>query len=181
MDLASGRIDIIAEGSPDRSYYRPRHSPEGSRIAVGVQGGNGWRTVLVDPSSGTVTDTIGPDDGANRFDAAWMPDGRSIVLTSSAGGLLHLERITLASGEVAAITQGTGAAVAPEPDPTVAPVTLLPTRNYFRPNGEPSGPISSYFAGEATSEVGLRAGLRRDVWASIAPDTRRLAPRGRRA
>ena len=125
VDLASGRIDIIAEGSPDRSYYRPRHSPEGSRIAVAVQSGNGWRTVLVDPSNGTVTDTVGPADGANRFGAAWMPDGRSIVLTSSAGGLLHLERITLANGETVALTQGTGAAVAPEPDPTDGSVYYL--------------------------------------------------------
>ena len=129
VDLASGRIDIIAEGGPDRSYYRPRHSPEGSRLAVSLQSGNGWRTVLVDPSSGTVTDTIGPDDGANRFDAAWMPDGRSIVLTSSAGGLLHLERVTVASGETVAITRGTGAAVAPEPDPADGSVYYLSLRS----------------------------------------------------
>ena len=48
--------------------------------------------------------------------------------------------------------------------------TLLPTRNYFRPNGEPSGPISSYFAGEATSEVGLKSGLRSDFWTALQPD-----------
>ena len=39
------------------------------------------------------------------------------------------------------------------------------------------GPVSRFFEGEATSEVGLEAGLRRDVWASVAPDTRELAPR----
>jgi cytochrome c-type biogenesis protein CcmF len=47
---------------------------------------------------------------------------------------------------------------------------LAPTRNYFRPNGEPSGPISSYFEGEATSEVGLEAGLRQDLWTAVQPD-----------
>jgi cytochrome c-type biogenesis protein CcmF len=49
---------------------------------------------------------------------------------------------------------------------------LAPTRNYFRPNGEPTGPISSYFAGEATSEVGLEAGLRQDFWTAVQPDIR---------
>jgi cytochrome c-type biogenesis protein CcmF len=37
--------------------------------------------------------------------------------------------------------------------------------------------VSRYFEGEATSEVALEAGLLRDVWISVAPDTRRLAPR----
>jgi cytochrome c-type biogenesis protein CcmF len=47
---------------------------------------------------------------------------------------------------------------------------LAPTRNYFRPNGEPSGPISSYFEGEATSEVGLEAGFRNDFWTAVQPN-----------
>jgi cytochrome c-type biogenesis protein CcmF len=47
---------------------------------------------------------------------------------------------------------------------------LLPTRNYFRPNGEPTGPISSYFTGEATSEVGLKSGLGSDLWTALQPD-----------
>jgi cytochrome c-type biogenesis protein CcmF len=47
---------------------------------------------------------------------------------------------------------------------------LEPTRNYFRPNGEPNGPISSYFAGEATSEIGLKSGLRSDFWTALQPD-----------
>src|SRR5688500_10846984 len=125
IDLASGSLDVIAEGSPERSYYRPRYSPEGSRIAVSVQSGDGWRTILVDPASGSATDTIGPDDGANRFDAAWMPDGRSLVLTSSAGGLLHLERVTIASGTAVPVTRSTSAAVAPEPHPTDGSVYYL--------------------------------------------------------
>jgi cytochrome c-type biogenesis protein CcmF len=54
---------------------------------------------------------------------------------------------------------------------------LRPSRRYFRPTGVEGGTISSFFEGEATSEVGLKAGLRRDVWVSVAPDTRRLEPR----
>jgi len=48
---------------------------------------------------------------------------------------------------------------------------LRPSRNFFRPTGaEAVGGISTYFAGEATSEVGLRAGLGSDTWVSEEPD-----------
>jgi cytochrome c-type biogenesis protein CcmF len=43
-------------------------------------------------------------------------------------------------------------------------------RSYF-PTSDPSlGPVSRFFEGEATSEVGLRAGWRRDVWSAVTPD-----------
>jgi len=48
--------------------------------------------------------------------------------------------------------------------------TLAPSRGYY-PSRDPSlGPTGRYFDGEATSEVGLRAGLRRDVWTAVEPD-----------
>jgi len=47
--------------------------------------------------------------------------------------------------------------------------TLVTKRSYF-PSMDPTlGPISRFFEGEATSEVGLRAGLLRDVWTVISP------------
>jgi cytochrome c-type biogenesis protein CcmF len=55
--------------------------------------------------------------------------------------------------------------------------TLTTERSYFPSAGPMLGPVSRFFEGEATSEVGLQAGLRRDVWVSVAPDTRRLEPR----
>jgi cytochrome c-type biogenesis protein CcmF len=52
--------------------------------------------------------------------------------------------------------------------------TLRTEKSYF-PTEDPSlGPISRFFEGEATSEVGLRAGLRRDVWSAISPNVRDL-------
>jgi cytochrome c-type biogenesis protein CcmF len=48
--------------------------------------------------------------------------------------------------------------------------TVLPSRQFFRPSGQETGLISTYFAGEATSEVGLRAGLGQDLWISEAPN-----------
>ncbi|MDQ6750110.1 MAG: cytochrome c biogenesis protein CcsA [Actinomycetota bacterium] len=47
---------------------------------------------------------------------------------------------------------------------------LRPTRGYY-PSLEPGkGPVQRIFDGQATSEVGLRAGLRRDLWTAIEPD-----------
>jgi len=48
--------------------------------------------------------------------------------------------------------------------------TLRTTRGYY-PVADPSvGPVGQYFDGEATTEVGLRAGLRRDIWTAVQPD-----------
>jgi cytochrome c-type biogenesis protein CcmF len=48
--------------------------------------------------------------------------------------------------------------------------TLQPTRGYYRPSSFEQGPIKSFFAGEAESEVGMRAGLRRDLWTAVQPN-----------
>jgi cytochrome c-type biogenesis protein CcmF len=55
--------------------------------------------------------------------------------------------------------------------------TLRTVRAYFPSVAPMLGPVSRFFEGEATSEVGLRAGLRRDVWSAVQPDTRQLRPR----
>jgi cytochrome c-type biogenesis protein CcmF len=58
------------------------------------------------------------------------------------------------------------------------PVATMATEKSFFPSMGPSlGPVSRFFEGESTSEVGLRAGWRRDVWTAIAPDTSALRPR----
>jgi cytochrome c-type biogenesis protein CcmF len=54
--------------------------------------------------------------------------------------------------------------------------TLEPTRRYYqRTSGTKT--IAGYFEGEATSEVGLRAGVRKDFWVSIEPDTNEIRRR----
>jgi len=47
---------------------------------------------------------------------------------------------------------------------------LRPSQRFFRPTGQESGLISSFFAGEATSEVGLRAGPGADLWIAERPN-----------
>jgi cytochrome c-type biogenesis protein CcmF len=48
--------------------------------------------------------------------------------------------------------------------------TLRPTRNYYSGNDPSLGAISRFFEGEATSEVDVRWGLRRDLWLAVRPD-----------
>ena len=55
---------------------------------------------------------------------------------------------------------------------------LHPSRRYFRPTGQPAGTIGSYFDGEATSEVGLDAGFRNDLWIAVAAGHHRRAAPG---
>ncbi len=51
-----------------------------------------------------------------------------------------------------------------------SPTMLEPRRNYY-PTQDPSmGPISRFFEGEATSEVGLDVGAGEDFWAAFQPD-----------
>ncbi|HEY5976739.1 MAG TPA: cytochrome c-type biogenesis CcmF C-terminal domain-containing protein [Solirubrobacterales bacterium] len=47
---------------------------------------------------------------------------------------------------------------------------LRPSRRFFKPTGVETGTIASFFDGEATSEVGLKAGPWNDFWVSVAPD-----------
>ncbi|HEV2775585.1 MAG TPA: cytochrome c-type biogenesis CcmF C-terminal domain-containing protein, partial [Solirubrobacteraceae bacterium] len=56
-------------------------------------------------------------------------------------------------------------------------VTLRPERSYFPSQDiEGLGPVGRFFEGEATSEIGLKAGVRRDLWAAMTPDIRKLMP-----
>ncbi len=47
--------------------------------------------------------------------------------------------------------------------------TLRPSRNNYPLNSDGPGPIARYFEGEVTSEVGLDAGLTKDIWTAVSP------------
>jgi cytochrome c-type biogenesis protein CcmF len=52
---------------------------------------------------------------------------------------------------------------------------LAPSRGYYPLSGaEAMAPVGRYFNGEATSEIAMRGGVRRDVWMAITPDVNRL-------
>ncbi len=48
--------------------------------------------------------------------------------------------------------------------------TLHPSRNYYSTADPSKGAISRFFEGEATSEVDVRWGLKRDFWLAVRPD-----------
>jgi len=54
--------------------------------------------------------------------------------------------------------------------------TLRPERSYFPSRDATLGPLGRFFEGEATSEIGLKAGLRGDIWAAMTPDKQALRP-----
>jgi cytochrome c-type biogenesis protein CcmF len=55
---------------------------------------------------------------------------------------------------------------------------LNPERGYYPIEGAPfAGPLGRYFEGEATSEVAMDAGIRRDVWSAVTPDVTRVLKR----
>jgi hypothetical protein len=128
VDLETGAVTVVAPGTPDTPFFRPRVSPDGTRVAAAIQQPEGWRTAIVDIAGdnppGLVRGApsgplgfVGPDDGASRFSAAWLPGGDALVLVSDAGGVHDVERIDLATGEARPLTRLVGAALAPEPDP----------------------------------------------------------------
>ena len=55
--------------------------------------------------------------------------------------------------------------------------TLAPSRGYYpSPDARQFGPIGRYFEGEATSEVGVKTGVERDIWTSVEPNIDSFAP-----
>lgn len=123
IDLASGRVTVLAAGHPERPFYRPRVSPDGARIVTSVQQDGRWRVALMDAAGGPLR-YVDPEDGASRFDAAFL-DEDALVLTSTLGGIPNLERLDLRTGEARPLTRVTGAAVAPAPNPADGSVFFL--------------------------------------------------------
>jgi cytochrome c-type biogenesis protein CcmF len=48
--------------------------------------------------------------------------------------------------------------------------TLRTTRGYYPSSDPTAGPVGQYFDGDSTTEVGLQAGLKRDIWTAVQPD-----------
>ncbi len=124
IDLTGPGQRLLVEGDLEHPFDRPRVSPDGRRILVSRQEGGLWRLYLLE-RDGSGGRPIGPDDGASRFDAAWLPDGERLVCTSTAGGIPGLERVEVASGKTRPLTRVTGAAFAPAPDPAGSSVYFL--------------------------------------------------------
>lgn len=111
--LENGSVNVIHHGLPNRVFYRPRYSPNGRQIVVAVQEAGRWRLALTDDNGSDLV-YVDPDDGASRYDASFLPDGRTLVCVSESGGIPNLELLDLAGGGTRPVTRVTGAAVAPD-------------------------------------------------------------------
>ena len=57
------------------------------------------------------------------------------------------------------------------------PKPLRTSKDYFPSQDSTLGPVSRFFDGETTTEVGLDASLHNDIWAAVAPDIAKIRPR----
>ncbi len=119
LNLDDGRTTLIAAGSPDTSYSRPRLSPDGSRVAVGRHVRGGWRIVVIDLDASarpTREHAIEPATSANEtndYDPAWV-NPALLAFTSDASGAPAIETVDVSTGDRRRLTAVTGAAVAPD-------------------------------------------------------------------
>jgi Tol biopolymer transport system component len=116
VDLKRGALRTLLEGSAERSYYRPRYAPDGTRIVASVNDAGRWRLVVV-ARDGSGEHYVDPDDGENRYDARWLARGDTLVVVSERGGIPNLELLSVADGAARTLTRVTGAALAPDVDP----------------------------------------------------------------
>jgi hypothetical protein len=121
--LDDGRITTLARGGTQRSFYRPRLSPDGSTIAVAVHIAARWRIALFD-IDGSGSRLVDPNDGADRYDVSFLSP-RAMIAVSNLGGIPNLERLDPATGAATTLTRVTGAAVAPVLNPADSSIWFL--------------------------------------------------------
>jgi hypothetical protein len=130
VNLETGALMTLRHATPSTPYYRPRVSPDGRNAVVSVQRNGRWRLAVIPIESVTTdgdteTQFVDPDDGANRYDAAFLPGGRRVVCVSDASGIPNLEVLDLETGASVAETRVTSAAAAPAPVPGDSAVFFL--------------------------------------------------------
>ncbi len=174
VDFATGDITALQTGSPTVSYHRPRYSPDGRRLAVSVQHEGRWRVAVVDAAMRTMR-FIDPADGAARYDAAWLPNGRGLIWVSERGGIPNLETFDLESGTVETLTRVTGAALAPEPSSADRSIWFLSLHSrgldVRRLAADSMRPVARLALSETLQPVV-------PTRPAVMPDTLRLAPTG---
>ncbi|HEY4304310.1 MAG TPA: hypothetical protein VGM82_07585 [Gemmatimonadaceae bacterium] len=110
VDLATGRDTVIRRGNPDRSFFRPRFSPDGSRIAMSTNESGRWRLTVMAANGGEFHEL--PRNG-NVYDASWIA-GDIVVATTEVDGIANIETFDVGTGDERQITHVTGAAVGAE-------------------------------------------------------------------
>ena len=130
VDLASGALAVLRKGTPASPFHRPRVAPDGRSAIVATLAAGRWRLATVPTDIASADGDaplafVDPEDGANRYDAAFLAGGRRIVYVSDAGGVSHLELLDLDTRELQTLTAVTSAAYAPAPNAADSSVLFL--------------------------------------------------------
>jgi hypothetical protein len=130
VDLEKGAVIVVRKATPAAPFYRPRVAPDGRTAVVSVLENGRWRLAIV-PVDATASDgepeltLVDPDDGANRYDASFLRDGRKVICVSDASGVPNLEVIDLETGAITSETRVVSAVFAPAPNPADSTVFFL--------------------------------------------------------
>jgi hypothetical protein len=169
LDLGTGRLTRIGTGS---RYAAAALSPDGTRlVAVRTDAAYHHALVVLDATSGQELQTLPNPRNDFYQQPCWLPDGRVVAVTLSAGGKT-----------LQALDLGTGAAT-----------NLLPVANVNLTNPQPWGDYVLYNSPQAGVDniyaVGLKTGQTYQVTnrpfgayhAAVSPDGRHLAVHDYRA
>jgi len=136
VNLTTGTVTVRRRGTPTKPIQHPRVAPDGRFAVANVQERGRWRLALL-PLDGVADDHsmefVDPDDGANRYHAAFLPGGRALVCVSDAGGVPNVELIELddasngsrQAARARMLTRVTSAVFAPAPNPADGSVFFL--------------------------------------------------------
>jgi Tol biopolymer transport system component len=127
VDLSTGAVSVLSAGSPERVFHGPRWAPDGASVVASLQEEGRWRLVRVAVGDGRAGEPVplDPDDGANRYDPAFLPDGRRLVAVSDLGGIANLEILDPGTGTVTPLTRVLGEVASPAPSATDGHVYFL--------------------------------------------------------
>jgi Tol biopolymer transport system component len=168
--------------APPRAYMSARLSPDGTRVALGLDGQEGiW---IWDLARKTLTRLT--DSPAFYSDPIWMPDGRRIIFASSPGGIANLfwraadntgivERLTTSpnsQGPTAIVPDGTRVIVREIVPTTGSDLRVLRLEG---PSGRPGEPAASRLSAAPRQTEPLLQTTFNEANGEISPDGRWLA------
>ncbi len=106
-------------------HFEPSWSPDGTRIAMTVETGDGLDIALVEVASANVMPLV--EGGGVEVQPAWSPDGR-FVYFAAAGRGMDIHRIEVATGEREVVLGGPGNQYQPRisPDGVLAYMAPVP-------------------------------------------------------
>ena len=87
-------------------HFEPGWSPDGSRIVMTVETGDGLDIAMLEVAGGTVTPLV--EGGGVDIQPAWGPEGRFVYFATAAGRGMDIHRVEMASGSREAVVEGPG-------------------------------------------------------------------------